>query len=63
MLQPRELFKAQGFPDDYIIDTDYTKKAYPKTEQVARVGNSVCPQLAEALVRANVHEFDIRKQA
>ena len=63
MLQPRELFKAQGFPDDYIIDIDYTGKAYPKTEQVARVGNSVCPQLAEALVRANVHEFDIRKQA
>ncbi|WP_417203736.1 DNA cytosine methyltransferase [Acetoanaerobium sticklandii] len=63
MLQPHELFKAQGFPDSYIIDRDYTGKTYPKTKQVARVGNSVCPQLAEALVRANVHELDIRKQA
>lgn len=54
MLQPHELFKAQGFPDSYIIDKDYTGKKYPKTKQVARVGNSVCPQLAEALVRANV---------
>lgn len=54
MLQPRELYKAQGFPDNYIIDHDYTGKAYPKTEQVARVGNSVCPQLAEAIVRANI---------
>ena len=54
MLHPKELYKAQGFPGTYIIDHDYTGKAYPKTEQVARVGNSVCPQVAEAIVRANV---------
>ena len=54
MLHPKELYKAQGFPGNYIIDHDYTGKAYPKTEQVARVGNSVCPQVAEAIVRANV---------
>lgn len=54
MLQPHELFKAQGFPDSYIIDKDYTGKKYPKTKQVARVGNSVCPQLAEAIVKSNV---------
>lgn len=56
MLQPRELFRAQGFPDDYIIDRDYTGKAYPKTAQVARCGNAVPPPFAEALVRANLPE-------
>lgn len=54
MLTPKELYRAQGFPDDYIIDRDYTGKCYPKSEQVARCGNSVCPPLAEALVRANM---------
>jgi DNA (cytosine-5)-methyltransferase 1 len=57
MLQPHELFKAQGFPKNYIIDRDYTGKAYPKTEQVARCGNAVPPPFAEALVRANLPEF------
>lgn len=57
MLQPHELFKAQGFPDDYIIDHDYAGKSYPKTAQVARVGNSVPPPLAEHLVRANLPEL------
>lgn len=56
MLTPRELFNAQGFPSDYIID--YTKNGKPATKgaQVARCGNSVCPALAEALVRANLPE-------
>ncbi|WP_428909436.1 DNA cytosine methyltransferase [Niallia sp. Krafla_26] len=57
MLQPRELFNAQGFPESYIIDRDYTGKIYPKTEQVARCGNSVPPPFADALVRANLPEF------
>jgi DNA (cytosine-5)-methyltransferase 1 len=57
MLQPHELFKAQGFPDDYIIDHDYTGKPYPKTAQVARCGNAVPPPFAEALVRANLPEL------
>jgi DNA (cytosine-5)-methyltransferase 1 len=57
MLQPHELFAAQGFPEEYIIDRDYEGKRYPKTQQVARVGNSVPPPFAEALVRANLPEL------
>lgn len=57
MLQPRELFRAQGFPENYIIDKDYTGKTYPKTKQVARCGNAVPPPLAEALVKANLPEM------
>jgi DNA (cytosine-5)-methyltransferase 1 len=53
MLQPHELFRAQGFPDDYIIDRDYTGAPYSKTAQVARCGNSVSPACAKALVEAN----------
>ncbi|WP_020675298.1 DNA cytosine methyltransferase [Geopsychrobacter electrodiphilus] len=56
MLEPRELFRAQGFGEDYIIDRDATGKKITKTAQVARCGNSVCPPVAEALVRANVVE-------
>ncbi|MGJ0236942.1 DNA cytosine methyltransferase [Novosphingobium fluoreni] len=54
MLTPRELFNAQGFPTDYIIDVDTHGKAITKTAQVAKCGNSVCPPLSEALVRANM---------
>lgn len=54
MLQPRELFRAQGFPDRYIIDPEYGGKPLTKTAQVRMCGNSVCPQVAEALVNANV---------
>lgn len=57
MLVPRELFNGQGFPEDYIIDVDADGKAYPRSAQVARAGNAVCPPLAEALVRANVPEM------
>lgn len=57
MLQPHELFKAQGFPDDYIIDRDADGKPYPKTKQVARCGNAVTPQVPTALVRANLPEY------
>ena len=46
MLQPRELAKAQGFPDDYVLNGS-------KSNQVAKIGNSVCPQVAKALVRSN----------
>lgn len=61
MLQPHELFKAQGFPDNYIfsygIDEHGNTVKLTKTEQTRMVGNSVCPQLSEALVRANfAHE-------
>ena len=53
MLQPKELKLMQGFPKDYIIDRDSEWKKYPKAEQVARIGNSVVPIVAKALVEAN----------
>jgi DNA (cytosine-5)-methyltransferase 1 len=56
MLTPRELFNAQGFPPDYVIDVGADGKPITKSAQVARCGNSVCPALAEALVRANLPE-------
>jgi len=66
MLQPRELFNAQGFRKNYIIDHDIKGKPIPKTDQVARCGNAVCPVIPTALVRANLPELcdgkeDIRK--
>jgi DNA (cytosine-5)-methyltransferase 1 len=57
MLQPRELFDAQGFPHDYIIDRDADGKPYPKSAQVARCGNSVCPPVVAVLVKANLPEL------
>lgn len=57
MLIPRELYRANGFPDDYIIDRDYTGREYPKFKQTARCGNAVPPPFAEALVRANLPEW------
>lgn len=57
MLSPRELFNAQGFPADYIIEHDGHGKTFTKTAQVARCGNSVCPPLSEALVRANMGQM------
>lgn len=57
MLQPRELFNAQGFPDDYIIDHDDEGNDYPKSKQVARCGNAVTPPVPAALVRANLPEM------
>lgn len=53
MLKPEELKLMQGFPKDYIINRDINWKSYPIKEQVARIGNSVVPVMAEALVRAN----------
>jgi len=61
MLQPRELFNAQGFPADYIIDPIYNGKPLTKTEQVKMCGNSVCPPVAAALVKANC-AFMLAKQ-
>lgn len=53
MLKPEELKVMQGFPKDYIIDRDYKWRNYPIAKQVARIGNSVVPIMAEALVNAN----------
>jgi DNA (cytosine-5)-methyltransferase 1 len=57
MLQPHELYAAQGFPSWYIIDQDYRGTKYAKDKQVARCGNAVPPPFAEALVRANLPEM------
>lgn len=54
MLQPHELFAAQGFPAGYIIDRDENGKKFTKSEQVAKCGNAVPPPIAEALVRVNL---------
>lgn len=62
MLEPRELYGCQGFPDDYIIDHDYTGKTYPRTEQVRRCGNAVCPPIPAALVKANLPELCIAER-
>lgn len=62
MLQPHELYAAQGFPTWYIIDRDYTGTKYAKDKQVARCGNAVPPPFAEALVRANLPEMCIERK-
>ncbi|MBS7050946.1 MAG: DNA cytosine methyltransferase [Ruminococcus sp.] len=62
MLEPRELYGCQGFPDDYIIDHDYTGKTYPRSEQVRRCGNAVCPPIPAALVRSNLPELCVAER-
>ena len=62
MLEPKELYGCQGFPDDYIIDHDYTGKTYPRSEQVRRCGNAVCPPIPDALVRANLPELCVAER-
>ncbi|WP_265611331.1 DNA cytosine methyltransferase [Enterococcus faecalis] len=57
MLQPHELAKAQGVPDTYVLDKDKNGKKISKSKQVARIGNMVVPNCAEALVRANLPEL------
>jgi len=63
MLEPRELYNANGFPRSYIIDQDIDGTRWPKSEQVARCGNSVPPPFAEALVRANMPELCVWQMA
>lgn len=62
MLEPRELYGCQGFPEDYIIDHDYTGKTYPRSEQVRRCGNAVCPPIPAALLRANLPELCVAER-
>lgn len=70
MLEPRELANAQGFPRDYILDpvcwyvTDTGNRKHgrlPKSQQIAKIGNAVCPVMSEALVRANI-SAEMREQ-
>lgn len=58
MLEPRELYNAQGFRHDYIIDFKKPDgKSYSKATQVARCGNAVPPPFAKALAMANLPEL------
>jgi DNA (cytosine-5)-methyltransferase 1 len=83
MLAPHELYRAQGFPEDYVIDeipdpkhlfaNGHQAEGDPlklprvkltKSAQVRMCGNSVCPPLATALIRANFqHERQIAGMA
>ena len=68
MLAPRELFRAQGFRDSYVIDRGRdvitgAEVRLTKTAQVRMCGNSVCPDLADSLVRANVAAIPVAKRA
>lgn len=63
MLQPRELYTAQGFPVDYIIERGADGQPFTKTAQVRMCGNSVSPPVAAAIVRANVGEIAQRVAA
>ena len=64
MLTPRELARAQGFPDDYVLVPVVNGKPLSKTAQVRMIGNSVCPPLARALLVANfTHEQQIARTA
>lgn len=57
MLEPRELFNANGFPENYIISKNHEGKTYSKSAQVARCGNAVPPPFAQHLVMANLHDL------
>lgn len=67
MLAPRELFRAQGFAENYLIDRGLDEAGkwvkLTKRDQVRLVGNSVCPPLARALVAANYSDVEQRKAA
>jgi DNA (cytosine-5)-methyltransferase 1 len=64
MLTPRELYNAQSFPADYVIDVELDGRRLSKAAQVRMCGNSVCPELAKALVQANfAHERVMRVAA
>lgn len=63
MLTPRELYRAQGFPESYSIDKGADGRPLTKTAQVRMCGNSVCPPLARALVAANYTEAQAMRAA
>lgn len=63
MLQPRELYNANGFPPHYVIDVGPEGRPLTKTEQVQMCGNAVPPDFAAALAAANVPELAARREA
>ena len=60
MLSPRELFRAQGFPDSYIIDRLTDGTPVTKTDQIRLCGNSVSPPVACAILQANFSNETLR---
>lgn len=62
MLTPRELYRAQGFPESYAIDRGAAGEPITKTAQVRMCGNSVCPPLARAIVAANYAEQHVAQR-
>jgi DNA (cytosine-5)-methyltransferase 1 len=62
MLQPRELYLAQGFPADYTIEHGHDGRQFSKSIQVQMVGNSVSPCPAKALLVANFGQ-ELRSEA
>lgn len=63
MLVPRELFNAQGFPPNYIIDHTAAGRLVTKTAQTSMAGNSVSPPPAEATLRANLTWMQLPERA
>lgn len=63
MLEPRELYRAQDFPDDYIIDRGHDGRVFSKSAQVRMVGNSVNPVDAAAFIEANAPWLAVRRSA
>lgn len=56
MLSPRELYRGQGFPDNYIIGDDISQGLkLTQSDQVSMVGNSVCPVMAARIVQENLY--------
>lgn len=53
MLEPEEMKQMQGFPETYVIDHDIDGRKISRKEQVAKIGNSVVPAMAKAIVQAN----------
>ena len=63
MLTPRELARAQGFPDSYVLAAPHDGRVLNDTEQRHKIGNSVCPQVAAALVAANCADLSVAREA
>lgn len=63
MLEPRELFRAQDFPDTYIIDRGHDGRRFTKSAQVRMVGNSVDPLMAVGFLKLNAPELAVRRIA
>ncbi len=62
MLDPRELFRAQDFPDSYIIDRGHDGRKFSKSTQVRMVGNSVNPMMAVGFLALNAPHLAVQRK-